>query len=165
VRDTSVGISTARYIALNDAKGGLFTAAADMRIVEEIGAEHLRKEVERAKPKWVCIDGNLSPQAITEVVRVSHGVGAKVAFEPTSTQKSTRLFGPSGLGVYPNNRVHLAAPNEYELKAMWEHAKDAGFLEEMDWFKVVDSTNVDSLFRNCKLPVCFLPHALLIYLY
>ena len=165
VRGASVGVSTARYIALNDPNGGLFTAAADMRIVEEMETEHLRKEIERAKPKWVCIDGNLSPQAIAEVIRVSHGVGAKVAFEPTSTQKSMRLFGPNGLEVYPNNGVHLAAPNEYELKAMWEHAKDEGFLEEMGWFNVVDSTNIDSMFRNCKLPVCSLPHALLIYLY
>ncbi|KAF8455479.1 Indigoidine synthase A like protein-domain-containing protein [Terfezia claveryi] len=155
VHDPSVGVSTARYIALNDDKRELFTAAADMRIVEEIGTEHLRKEVERAKPKWVCIDGNLSPQAISEVVRVSNGVGAKVAFEPTSMQKSMRLFGPYKLGVYPNNRVHLATPNEYELKAMWEHAKDAGFLEEMDWFKVVDSINVDTIESLCqthKLP-------------
>ena len=165
MRDSSAGVSTARYIALNDATGGLFTAAADMRIMEEMGTEHLRKEIERAKPKWVCIDGNLSPQAIAEVMKVSHGVGAKVAFEPTSTQKSIRVFSCSGLGVYPNNGVHLAAPNEYELKAMWEHAKDAGFLEEMEWFKVVDSINVDSMFRNCKSPVCSLPWALLIYLH
>jgi len=150
VHDSSADISTARYIALNDANGGLFTAAADMRIVEEMGAEHLRKEIERAKPKWVCIDGNLSPQAIAEVIKASHGVGAKVAFEPTSTQKSMRLFSPTGLGLYPNNEVHLAAPNEYELKVMWEHAKDVGFLEEIEWFKVVDSINVDSMFRNCE---------------
>ncbi|KAF8424904.1 Indigoidine synthase A like protein-domain-containing protein [Tirmania nivea] len=148
VRDPAAGVSTARYIALNDAKGGLFTAAADMRIVEEMGAEYLRKEIERAKPKWVCIDGNLSPQAIAEVVKVSHVIGAKVAFEPTSAHKSMRLFDSSGLGVFPNNGVHLAAPNEYELKAMWEHAKNVGFLEEMEWFKVVDSVNVDSMFRN-----------------
>lgn len=154
VYDPSVGVSTARYIAMNDDKRELFTAAADMRIVEEIGTEHLRKEIEKAKPKWVCIDGNLSPQAISEVVRVSNGVGAKVAFEPTSMQKSVRLFGPYELGVYPNNRVHLAAPNEYELKAMWEHAKDAGFLEEMDWFKVVDSINVDSMFRDSIESLC-----------
>lgn len=165
IRDSSTGVSTARYIALNDAKGGLFTAAADMRIVEDIDIGHLRKEIERAKPKWVCVDGNLSPQAIAEVVKVSHEVGAKVAFEPTSTQKSTRLFGYSRLGVYPNNGVHLATPNEYELKEMWQHARDAGFLEEMEWFKVVDSTNVDSMFRNCKSPVCPYLAPLLIHLY
>lgn len=152
VRDTASGFSTARYIALNDANGGLFTAAADMRIVEHMGSEHLGKEIERARPEWLCIDGNLSVEGISEVLRAAQRVGSRVAFEPTSLQKATRLFGPraGGLGIFPNHSLHLATPNEYELKAMWEHAKHAEYLESMEWFEIIDSINIQTMFRNCK---------------
>lgn len=171
------GGATARYIALNDADGGLFTAAADMRIVEEIPLSHIRQQIERARPRWVCVDGNMSPEGIAEVLQSSGKVGAKVVFEPTSVQKSTRLFyrcdhdhsgaevgiGSSrsgsdsdssttvlGLGVYPHHNVHIATPNIYELKAMWKRAREAEYFESMEWFHVVDSMNIDTMFRNCE---------------
>ena len=174
IRNPAEGIATATYIALNDASGGLFTAAADMRIVEEIPLSHIRQQIECAQPSWVCVDGNMSPEGITEVLRSSASVGAKVAFEPTSMQKSTRLFvrcgsgkndngsgggsGSSitsskllGLGIYPHHNVHIATPNIYELKSMWEFAKQAEYFESMEWFQVIDSMNIDTMFRNCEL--------------
>ena len=73
--------ATARYIALNDAKGGLFTAAADMRIIEAIQDRgHLSTEIKRAKPRWVCMDGNLSMEGIKMVVNYAKKVGAKGNF-------------------------------------------------------------------------------------
>ncbi|KAF8475852.1 Indigoidine synthase A like protein-domain-containing protein [Kalaharituber pfeilii] len=148
--------ATARYIAINDAKGGLFTAAADMRVVERMSGEHVRVEIERAGARWLCVDGNVSVDAIRAVIEGAKKVGTKVAFEPTSVQKSTRIFpelkppGDSGpmLDVFPHNSVHLATPNEHELAAMYGCAREMGYFDSLDWFAVIDDINIDTLFRN-----------------
>lgn len=83
------GMSTARYIAMNDSQGGLFTASADMAIAENMRKEHTIAEVKRAMPSWICIDGNLSREAITDILRVAKEVDSKgiilTSTSPTSS--------------------------------------------------------------------------------
>lgn len=75
--------STARYVALNDSQGGLFTASADMAIVESMRSEHVLREIRRARPRWVCVDGNLGRELIIEVVKGAEEVGAKGSWPST----------------------------------------------------------------------------------
>ncbi|KAF8456735.1 hypothetical protein BDZ91DRAFT_786117 [Kalaharituber pfeilii] len=133
VRDAKrEGVATARYIAINDAKGGLFTAAADMRVVERMSEEHVRAEIERwghagfVWTKDLCIVDN------------THLGTLKVAFEPTSVQKSTRIFpelkssGDSGpmLGV---SRITRCISRRRT---------------SMNSRRLIDDFNIDTLFRN-----------------
>jgi pseudouridylate synthase / pseudouridine kinase len=64
----SGGTGTARYVAIHDKQGELVTAAADMRIIERLHDSDLQREIHRAKPKWMAIDGNLSSSSIKTIL-------------------------------------------------------------------------------------------------
>ena len=60
---------TARYVAIHDRTGELITAAADMRIIEQVDDNDIQREIRRAKPKWLAFDGNLSPSTIKCILK------------------------------------------------------------------------------------------------
>lgn len=70
------GKSTARYVAFNGSDGEMAVASADMSIFEDIDREFLRSRIEE-HPAWVCIDGNLSAESISEILKITNYYNVK----------------------------------------------------------------------------------------
>jgi pseudouridine-5'-phosphate glycosidase/pseudouridine kinase len=106
--------------------------------------EFWKSAVAGARPKWLVVDGNWSARDVRAWVDAGREHGARVAFEPVSTAKSIALFSRDNLdlGVYPHAAVDLASPNTHELLAMWTAAKENGFFESHDWFRVMDAFGI-----------------------
>ncbi|KAL3443850.1 Indigoidine synthase A like protein-domain-containing protein [Aspergillus insuetus] len=153
----SSGARTAQYVAVNDAAKDLHLAMADMGIL------HLPSEtfsfdefyeplLARTKPKWVVVDANWSPELISKWVAAANKHGARVAFEPVSTTKSQVLFKVTPeseaavveSACVPNNSVSLAAPNEFELAAMYAAARDKGLFDSAGWWRIIDAMGMSS---------------------
>lgn len=136
---------TAQYVAVNDGAKNLMLAMADMNIFSSHSFhDHWRSVVETAKPRWLVVDGNWGVDDIKAWVRAGKAQpSCRVVFEPVSAEKSARLFGPfrgvSPLTVFPEASVDLASPNEYELRALHETAKENGYLDSSEWFQVIDA--------------------------
>ncbi|KAF8534280.1 Indigoidine synthase A like protein-domain-containing protein [Trichophaea hybrida] len=160
----SSAYQTARYVAINDAKGGLFTASADMAVIEYMAASTITDAITRSGARWVVIDGNLLPKTITAVLRhckkrnikgspfpASNSLSSiTFIFEPTSSTKSTTLFNsPKHLTCYPSTVVFAAAPNTHELDAMYSAAEAAElFSTDLPWWKIIDSLLIESRFHD-----------------
>ncbi|RAH55611.1 IdgA domain protein [Aspergillus piperis CBS 112811] len=142
----SSGARTAQYIAVNDAKKDLVVAMADMAIME-LPEQALDFDsfwepmMSRAQPQWAVVDGNWNDEVLSKWVSLAKKHKARVAFEPVSTAKSRRLFGsaikPSD--CVPNNTVSLAAPNQFELAAMYQAARENGHLDSEEWWRIIDA--------------------------
>ncbi|KAL2165128.1 hypothetical protein VTH06DRAFT_424 [Thermothelomyces fergusii] len=159
-REQHPSARTAQYVAVNDAEKNLVMAMADM----DIFSAHPRPDdwaaaVAAAKPKWLVVDANWSEAGIRAWLRAGADHGARIAFEPVSVAKSRRLFAPMPpsqkaaapsapapqrpLGVYPHASVDLCTPNQYELLAMYEAARQNGYLEhDQPWFEVLDAFGI-----------------------
>ncbi|EED23551.1 IdgA domain protein [Talaromyces stipitatus ATCC 10500] len=155
----SLGVRTAQYIAVNDAKKDLFVAMADMAIME-LPDHDLNMEgfwgaiVAQARPNWIVVDGNWSPAVISKWIELGQTVGARIAFEPVSTAKATRLFagletnksscviGPSD--TVPRSKLDLAAPNELELRSMYSTARENGLFDSPEWWNIINELNLSS---------------------
>ena len=139
---------TARYVAVNDADKNMFVAMADMAIFSKHSLQaYWEPAVTRAKPSWLVVDGNWSEGDIKAWLRSGRRTGAKIAFEPVSTAKSTRLFPKTGgkdasLELWPNTSIDLASPNEMELKAMHDAARENGYFENPGWLEMLNSFGV-----------------------
>ena len=59
---------TARYVALHDKSGELITAAADMRIIENLKEGDIRREIRRGRPKFLAFDGNISSKSVKTIL-------------------------------------------------------------------------------------------------
>lgn len=143
---------TAQYVAVNDGSKNLVLAMADMNIFSSHSfQDHWQSVVDTAKPKWLVVDGNWAADDVKAWIRAGKSqpgcCRCRVAFEPVSAEKSTRLFPPfrsggggvSPLTVFPHASVDLASPNEYELRAMHETARENGYLDSDEWFRVIDA--------------------------
>ncbi|KZF22340.1 hypothetical protein L228DRAFT_221199 [Xylona heveae TC161] len=162
------GRRTAQYVAVNDAKKDLVLAMADMSILENLGAIPTSSEgitspgsvkslwnsldLAALQAKWLVADANWDPLTLSEWINKGKSAGARVAFEPVSVAKSARLFAKLStsssssssaskpLGVFPNQSVDLATPNNFELAAMHSAARDSEqILERQDWWEVIDA--------------------------
>ncbi|KAF4162294.1 hypothetical protein CNMCM6936_002310 [Aspergillus lentulus] len=153
----SSGARTAQYVAINDAKRDLVVAMADMGIMEL--PEHVldfdefwEPLIRRTQPQWVVVDANWSPAVLARWIAVAKQHGSRVAFEPVCTAKSRRLFsktseaeaaiGPAG--AVPNNAISLAAPNQYELSAMYMAARESGLFESEGWWRIIDAMGMSA---------------------
>ncbi|KAE8147216.1 Indigoidine synthase A like protein-domain-containing protein [Aspergillus avenaceus] len=148
---------TAQYVAVNDAKKDLVLAMADMGIMELPEKaldfeEFWEPKLARTKPQWVIVDANWSPDVLAKWVSVAKKHGARVAFEPVSTAKSRRLFSRSaGTNApissstsVPNHTVSLAAPNQFELAAMYTAARGNGLFDSEGWWRIIDAMGMSS---------------------
>ncbi|KXJ95802.1 Indigoidine synthase A like protein-domain-containing protein [Microdochium bolleyi] len=139
------GSRTAQYVAVNDANKNLVMAMADMGIfTAQSFPAHWHEIMSTAAPKWLVVDANWSDVDIRSwITAAKDNNKARVAFEPVSLEKSTRLFSAtknlSPLGVFPDASVHLASPNQYELKAMHDAAQAADYFEPQPWWNVLDA--------------------------
>ncbi|KAL3467446.1 Indigoidine synthase A like protein-domain-containing protein [Aspergillus heterothallicus] len=151
------GARTAQYVAVNDAAKDLHVAMADMGILQLSSEtfefdEFYEPILASTKPNWVVVDANWSPELISKWVAAANKHGARVAFEPVSTAKSQALFegtsevkaAISECACVPNNSVSLAAPNEYELAAMYSAARDKGLFDSAGWWRVIDAMGMSS---------------------
>jgi pseudouridine-5'-phosphate glycosidase/pseudouridine kinase len=156
---------TAQYIAINDAKKDLVLAMADMRILEENHGAFdglWKPQLERSKPRWVVVDGNWNPETLREWTAAARTIGAKVAYEPVSVEKSTRLLhedwkshlggllsthvGTAQNGAFSRSKiVDMATPNTYEVAAM------SAALRSLDaWLMFQESMPKEDLERFVK---------------
>ncbi|KAH6853807.1 Indigoidine synthase A like protein-domain-containing protein [Chaetomium sp. MPI-CAGE-AT-0009] len=143
---------TAQYVAVNDADKNLVMAMADMDIFSTHSfPADWTSTVATSKPKWLVVDANWSEADIQTWLRAGAEHGARAAFEPVSVAKSQRLFpalknssrNKPALGVYPRASVGLCTPNQHELLAMYEAARDRGYLEhDAAWFGVLDGFGI-----------------------
>jgi sugar/nucleoside kinase (ribokinase family) len=157
----STGARTAQYVAVNDAKKDLVLAMADMSITEM--PERIfdfdgfwNPLIRRAKPKWAVVDGNWSPQVLARWIAVLRDQGVQIAFEPVSVAKSLRLFdrenavcGSPGAvikisNIVPSHSIDMATPNRFELPAMHAAAREAGFFDSSDWWRIIDAFGMPS---------------------
>ncbi|PYH90664.1 hypothetical protein BO71DRAFT_401994 [Aspergillus ellipticus CBS 707.79] len=151
VLPASSGARTAQYVAINDARKDLVVAMADMAIME-LPAQALDFDgfwepmMARAQPQWVVVDANWDPEVLAKWVTLARKHGARVAFEPVSTAKSRRLFGPA-IGpsdCVSNHAVSLAAPNQLELAEMYTAARESGLFDSEGWWHVIDAMGMSA---------------------
>jgi pseudouridine-5'-phosphate glycosidase/pseudouridine kinase len=139
---------TSRYIAMHDSTGELFAACADMEDGGKMDLEHIRTQIEEAGPKVVFFDGNIETPQKEAVIQAAKKVNALVGFEPASVVKAKRLAQVSQLGVYPNQSVDIITPNRYELGALFDGLRNAGYFDVDLWFPIIDELNLDQNFRT-----------------
>ncbi|GAM34066.1 hypothetical protein TCE0_015r01406 [Talaromyces pinophilus] len=159
VLSPSMGVRTAQYVAINDAKKDLFVAMADMTIMElpenELDVEGFwGVVVAQTRPNWLVVDGNWNSAVMAKWIELGQKVGARIAFEPVSTAKATRLFtrlaegktsgiiGPTD--TFPRSKLDLAAPNELELTSMYSTARDKGLFDSPEWWNIINELNLSS---------------------
>ncbi|KAI5840930.1 Indigoidine synthase A like protein-domain-containing protein [Tricharina praecox] len=123
--------ATARYVAVNDANGGLFVASADMRVIEHLGTADVTEVIKAANAEWVVLDGNLSQQTTKGVLEYCLKSGIKAIFEPTSTAKSAHIFHAT-LPSHPSCALGGAIL----------------YATSLPWWPTIDALTIDSGFRD-----------------
>ena len=153
------GSSTAQYVAINDRDKDLVLAMADMAILEDTKLPFSTRwapSLSLSKPKWAILDGNWSATTLREWIQAARAAGAKIAYEPVSVEKSTRLLHEdwkthldtllqtkadhSTQASGGSRLVDLAAPNALEAIAL------AGAISGLDaWTSFLSSIPPDTL--------------------
>ena len=157
---------TAQYVAINDENKELYIAAADMTILERmenLGISERTRSDELSKwidcvPSWLVVDSNWSPISARWWMEAGKALRARIAFEPVSVAKCSRVFGESSIGkndtrmaVYPNHLIDLMTPNQHELKAMFDAVKAGGQCEQEGWFNIVNSFGLSGAVTSERL--------------
>lgn len=138
--------STAQYVAMNDTRKDLVVAMADMSILSSRVLDSYAVWSSRMMqhcPRWVVIDGNWPSSVILHITAAAKCVGARIAFEPVSAQKASRLIKlirPAN--VMPGHMVELATPNILELQTMYQSARDALLFESEAWWSVINALSL-----------------------
>ena len=141
---------TAQYIAVNNVKKDLMLAVADMSILEDSTndfEDSFKPYIEQCKPKWLVVDTNWDYKTLRKWIVAAKDSGARVALEPVSAPKATRLFlgAPdlvNVLPVVPANTVDIATPNSIELAAMYTAARDAALFDSPDWWSIIHNMSL-----------------------
>lgn len=155
---------TAQYVAINDTNKDLVLAMADMSILERNPSalkDRWTAQINQAQPKWVIVDANWDPDMLSFWFSAAKATGARTAFEPVSTAKSTRLFtlppsttkissfsnikeASDSLSVFPHSTIDIATPNALELASMHAAARASGLFDRRDWWATIDSMGIPS---------------------
>ena len=159
IKQVKGGARTGQYVAVNDTHKNLVGGMADIKILEtnEIDFdESWRPELNLAKPKWLVVDSCWNPKALYQWISAGKALGAKVAFEPVSTEKCKRLLHPQsasvdGFTAVPDNLLSLATPNALELASMHSTAAGIGLFEREDWWRIIDAMGMSSAGSRDKL--------------
>ena len=151
------GARTAQYVAINDTKKDLVLAMADMKILEDQEKNFetfWKRDIEASGAKWLVVDANWDSATLKKWILAGKASGAKVAFEPVSAAKSTRLFlatTPEEIDIVPDHIVDLVTPNSMELSSMFAAARQAELLDRQDWWHTIDSMGMSSMGSRDKL--------------
>ncbi|CUM48373.1 unnamed protein product [Debaryomyces tyrocola] len=147
-------ISTAQYSSIHNTNGELLVACADMAIIEEeFFTEHTVNQLARAKPECVVLDCNISSSVMNNILQYIRNnlEEAKVIIEPTSSPKAARLshVNSKNLKVFPNNIILLVTPTVAELNTFHSSFSNRELFDDYDdWFPLLDTLGIDSLFRE-----------------
>ena len=118
----SDGPRTAQFVAFNDSQKQLVMAMADMSILEDTVSDFPTRwniHPNNNPPKWLVLDGNWDSTSLSAWVTVAKNSGIKVAYEPVSVEKSTRIFDTAMYLEHElTQKIDLATPNELELHSM-----------------------------------------------
>lgn len=132
---------TAQYVAFNDSQKELEMAMADMTILEKSGLDvesTWRPQLEGSQPKWFIVDANWDGQTIHRWADLGRAMGARVAFEPVSEEKSTRFCDSAKqLPLFD-----LATPNEMELRAMFDAASNHPNESFQSWIRGLKASGI-----------------------
>ena len=146
--------STAQYSSIHNTNGELLVACADMAIIEEdFITEHTVTQLARAKPDCIVLDCNISSSAMSNILQYIRNnlEKTKVIIEPTSAPKAARLshVNSKNLKVFPNNIILLVSPTVAELNTFHSSFSNRELFDDYDeWFPLLDTLGVDSLFRE-----------------
>lgn len=136
---------TAQYVAVNNIKRDLMLAMADKSILEvsaDVVGDSIRPIIEQRQPKWVIVDSNWDHNTLRKWVVAAKASGARVALEPVSAVKATRVFldAPDlidALPTFPFSAIDIVTPNSIELLAMHTAARDAELFDSPDWWSII----------------------------
>lgn len=149
---------TAQYVAINNANRDLALAMADMSILETIPEDTISEEAgfifygSHYCPKVLVVDANWSATNLQHWLDAAHMCPLTTTiFEPVSTAKVVRIFGPTSLsmttvsethGAIPSVLADVITPNTYELAALHDYANQATYFEHPAWFNVIDALEI-----------------------
>ncbi|KAK5055904.1 hypothetical protein LTR84_012454 [Exophiala bonariae] len=156
---TASGARTAQYMAVNDRNKDLVVAMADMSILvrsELESLEYWTSLLAESKPEWVVVDANWSPSILSSILTAAQLNKANIAFEPVSVAKAARLFHKDNTAitrrkVVPEHIVNLAAPNQFELTALFNAAREASMFESEEWWTLIDSYGLSASTSRARL--------------
>lgn len=105
--------------------------------------------------KWRVVDANWYPTKIGHLLRGYNAHHSprlyKTAYEPVSVPKAAKIFykAPEDepftpAQCFPAHSVDLATPNQHELAAMDDTARENGFYESAEWWKTIDAFGIPS---------------------
>uniref|UniRef100_A0A0W0F5L2 Putative indigoidine synthase A-like protein n=1 Tax=Moniliophthora roreri TaxID=221103 RepID=A0A0W0F5L2_MONRR len=141
--------ATAACNMVLDADGNLVTGIADMTIIQDFGSQTANRIIEQYRPSIIALDGNMSTNTITGIVKFCHAKGIKILFEPTSVKKSTQILQSISeiydCAIAP---IHFITPNLLELKQIYKSAReDHDLFSRTDWWDTIDSFSLGTQFR------------------
>lgn len=146
ILDPAAGARTAQYVAINDTEKNLVMAMADMSILSSPSlqsASFWQSLLTQHRPEWVIVDCNWPSSIISEITAAATSGGARIAVEPVSAQKSSRLIKLlKSKSVVPNHLFNIATPNILELQTMYHTARDTLLLESESWWQVINALNL-----------------------
>lgn len=109
------GEPTGTYTAVLDASGDLVVAVSSMTVMDALDAAALRRRrAAFSGAGWVVADGNLSSEALVEVLSLAATAEARVVVEPVSVPKAAHLHLALDSGLAP----YAVTPNVDELAAL-----------------------------------------------
>lgn len=137
-----------------DAQGDLIGGVADMGIVEAgLTGKAVIEQITKTKPRVVCLDGNLSEKAITDLVQYCRRADPTITlfFEPTSGPKSTRIL--PALHAYSSTLLTRApidfiSPNILELQSIYQAARATEVTDLPGWWETIESFKLGDRWRN-----------------
>ncbi|KAG6856639.1 hypothetical protein H0H87_002229 [Tephrocybe sp. NHM501043] len=139
-----------------DSNGDLIGGIADMDIVKALKTGTVIPHIERHKPRFVAVDGNLSPETIKGVVGRCNKddiqeLASPVFFEPTSVTKSTAVF-PAVVSSLEHFRdgapIAFISPNTLELSHIFSYAESFGLTSHSSWWQTMDDLSLGTSFRS-----------------
>ncbi|PVH95631.1 hypothetical protein DM02DRAFT_617785 [Periconia macrospinosa] len=149
---------TAQYVAVNNSNKDLTLAMADMKILESIPAptmDDMLRKVSSAQPKLLILDANWDSATLHKLIAIGqNSASTTTIFEPVSTAKSLRVL-PSKPEYGPI--VDIITPNEFELKALHDHAYATGLFDDPNWFATIDAIGIPSSGLRVALSVTTTP--------
>eukprot|EP00105_Crassostrea_gigas_P002134 XP_011414561.1 PREDICTED: pseudouridine-metabolizing bifunctional protein C1861.05 [Crassostrea gigas] len=110
------GHRTATYCAVLQKGGQLLFGIGDMDIHSQITPEYIQtfqSVIEGAK--MLCIDGNMTPDAMRSALQIAQSKNVPVFFEPTDMYKANKPFQ-----VNVGKFVTITTPNLNELRSMYK---------------------------------------------
>ncbi|KAG6912004.1 hypothetical protein DXG01_000252 [Tephrocybe rancida] len=126
---------------LLDGDGDLASGVADMDIAKALDANTVEviRHIDRYKPRFVALDGNLSPKTITRVV----GHCIKNAIEAILPAVVASLNNPRNQAP-----ITFITPNTLELLHIFSRTESDGLTSHPTWWQTIDDLSLGAAFRQ-----------------